>query len=271
MDPQAHPPIDAPGYAPAFVQRVLEDAVDAGARCYGITGLQGSGKSTLAHQVAALAARSGRNVVVLSIDDFYLDRPERDALAHAVHPLLATRGPPGTHDVALACDCIDALLRGDRVALPRFDKLSDRREPPAQWPASGQADLVLLEGWFNQVPAQPPVDLDPPLNALERDEDPARIWRSYCNDALGRDYPALWQRIDRALFLQPPGFHVVPGWRWQQEQALQAGNPKRRAMDQVKVQRFVQFFERVSQRALHSLPDIVDWTVRLDARRRPLD
>jgi D-glycerate 3-kinase len=271
MDPQAHPLHHPRGYASGFVQRVLDDAVQSGARCYGIAGLQGSGKSTLAHQVAALAARHGRSVAVLSIDDFYLDRPEREALARGVHPLLGTRGPPGTHDLTLACNVLDALREGRGVALPRFDKLADRRLPRTRWTAPLQAGLVIFEGWFNQVPAQLPHQLASPLNALERDEDPKRVWRSYCNDALITDYPALWQRIDRALFLQPPGFEVVPGWRWQQEQALQAANPGCRAMTQNQVNRFVQCFERVSRQALRTLDAVADWTVRLDAERRPID
>ncbi len=267
MDPRTHPPSPA-GYPADFVERVLEDTMRTGLRCYGIAGLQGSGKTTLAHQVAALAAQRGRSVAVLSIDDFYLDRPEREALGRDAHPLLATRGPPGTHDVALACATIDALVSGESVPLPRFDKIADRRLPRSEWPESGRVDLAVLEGWFNQVPPQDEAALAEPLNALERDEDRDGAWRRWCNAALGRDYPALWRRIDRALFLQPPGFEVVPRWRWQQEQALQAANPGRRAMDEAQVRRFVQFFERVSRQALRTLPAIADWVVRLDEDRR---
>jgi D-glycerate 3-kinase len=271
MDPTTHPAC-AHGFAPAFVERVLEDALLAtrsdAAPCYGITGLQGSGKTTLSHQVAALAAQRGRSVMVLSIDDFYLDRPERESLACEVHPLLATRGPPGTHDVALACATIDALSAGESVCLPRFDKLADRRMPESGWPQSGRTDLVILEGWFNQVPPQTEAELATPVNALEREEDTQGTWRRYCDTALGRDYPALWQRIDRSLFLQGPGFEVVPAWRWQQEQTLQAANPGRHAMTQAQVLRFVQFFERISRQAMVTLPGIADVVVRLDGVRR---
>ena len=271
MDPTTHPAC-AHGFAPDFVERVLEDALlatlDDVAPCYGITGLQGSGKTTLSHQIAALAAQRGRSVTVLSIDDFYLDRPEREALAREAHPLLATRGPPGTHEVALACATIDALSAGESVRLPRFDKISDTRIPESGWPSSGRTDLVILEGWFNQVPPQTETQLAAPVNALERDEDAQGTWRRYCNTALGRDYPALWQRIDRSLFLQGPGFEVVPAWRWQQEQTLQAANPECHAMTQAQVLRFVQFFERISRQALATLPGIADVVVRLDGVRR---
>ena len=263
-------PQPPPGYDADFVEAVLAEMIGSGARCHGIAGVQGSGKSTLAAQLAALAGRHGRHVVVLSIDDFYLDHPERFALSNRVHPLLATRGPPGTHDVALACGTIDALLAGEDVALPRFDKIDDRRLPTTQWPRSGHADMVLLEGWCLCVPPQAPGELERPVNALEREEDTEAAWRGYCNRALARDYPALWSRIERLLFLQPPGFDVVPGWRWQQECSLQAAHPERRTMSRDEVERFVQHYERVSRQVLATLPHLAARTVRLDEARNPV-
>lgn len=270
MARSTHPDPGA-GYPEAFVASVLDDAMASGARVYGIAGLQGAGKSTLAAQVAAMAETRGRRVAVLSIDDCYLDRETRQALARDVHPLLATRGPPGTHDLALACDTLDALRDGRTAALPRFDKIDDRRLPRSTWPTCADADLVVFDGWFLKTPAQAAAQLRDPVNALERDEDPEGLWRRYCNDALGREYPALWRRIDRLLFLQGPGFGVVPGWRWQQERTLQASAPGRRAMSQAQVERFVQFFERISRQALATLPGIAEWTVRLSEVREPLE
>ena len=269
MAHRTHPPSPI-GYAEPFVAAVLGDALAHEARVYAIAGLQGSGKSTLSAQVATLAASRGLLTVVLSIDDFYLGRRERLRLGREVHPLLATRGAPGSHDVPLAIETIDALREGRATRLPRFDKIADRRLSPSKWPLA-QADLVLFEGWFQKVPAQREDELDAPLNALERDEDPDGTWRRWCNAALGRDYPPLWQRIDRMLFLEGPGFEIVPEWRWQQEVTLQAANPDRQAMSKPQVQRFVQFFERVSRQALRTLPAIADRHVRLDATRRPLD
>ncbi len=258
------------GYPTGFVRQVLDDAIQAGACVYGIAGLQGTGKSRLSAQMASLAETLGRRVAVLSIDDVYLDHDERLRLAREVHPLLATRGPPGTHDLALACETVDALRAGKQTSLPQFDKIDDRRLPRSAWPVCSGCDLVILEGWFLQTPPQNAEQLVDPLNALEREEDPEGIWRQYCNDALGRDYPALWQRIDRLLFLQGPGFEVVPGWRWQQEQTLQAANPDRVAMSRPQVERFVQFFERTSRQALTTLPAIAERTIRIDQNRRPI-
>lgn len=268
MPPRVHP---AAGFDAALVERVLADALAPGVRVYGICGLQGCGKSTLAAQVAARARSRGLRVAVVSVDDVYFGRRERQRLARRVHPLLATRGPPGTHDVALGRATLDALRQGAPVALPRFDKLADTRLPPSRWHRVGAVDLTVFEGWFLCTPAQDDAALREPLNAIERDEDPDGRWRHYCNDALARDYPALWSRIDRLLFLQPPGFEAVPAWRWEQERALQARRAGPHAMDRARVARFVQLFERVSRQALRTLPDIADLTLRLDAQRRPVD
>ena len=68
----------------------------------GLCGAQGSGKSTIAAVTRLMLAGRGLKTVVLSLDDFYLTRDARERLAKEVHPLLAVRGPPGTHDVGLA-------------------------------------------------------------------------------------------------------------------------------------------------------------------------
>lgn len=269
MSPRLHPSLA--GFDDDIVGRVLDDALAHGARIYAIAGLQGSGKSTLAAQVTRLGRARGLRVATLSIDDVYLGRRERQRLAREVHPLLATRGPPGTHEVALACDVLDRLRAGLPVRLPRFDKLADTRLPPSRWPGAAEVDLVLFEGWFLKTPPQTDAELCEPINAVERDEDSEGIWRRHCNDGLARVYPALWARLDRLLFLQPPGFATVPDWRWQQETALQAqaGARAPSGMTRPQLERFVQLFERVSRQALRCLPGLADITLHLDEQRRP--
>ena len=89
-------------------------------RIVGLSGAQGSGKSTLAREASALLGERGLRCTALSLDDFYLTRAERAVLAAQVHPLLKVRGPPGTHDVRRACEALQALHEGRRIAtLPR--------------------------------------------------------------------------------------------------------------------------------------------------------
>jgi len=184
------------GFSPEAVAAALDEALTHpapghGVRIFGIAGLQGSGKSTLAAQIVALARKRGLRAATLSIDDGYLNPRERQRLARRVHPLLATRGPPGTHDLALLCATLDAIRNGDATRLPRFDKRHDRRLRPSRWPSTGPLDLLVFEGWCLKVPAEDDEALVAPVNALERDEDPHGLWRRWCNTALGREYPAL--------------------------------------------------------------------------------
>lgn len=258
-------------FAPGFVADILQHALGTAGKpaVYGIVGLQGSGKSTLAAQMTALGKSRGLNIVALSIDDFYYGKRERNALARNIHPLFARRGPPGTHDVALACDVLDKLTHGKPAHIPRFNKISDTRLPPSRWPrVNTRVDLIILEGWFLFAVPESRSSLIKPINSLERQQDKEGIWRHYCNQAL-KDYGMIWQRIDRSLFLQGPGFEQVTHWRWQQEQSLQAANPHRQAMTKKQVEAFILLFERTSRNVFPLLPSKVDRVVRLDKNHKP--
>jgi D-glycerate 3-kinase len=258
-------------FAPGFVANILQHALGTANHpaVYGIVGLQGSGKSTLAAQMATLGKSHDLNVVVLAIDDFYYGKRERNALARNIHPLLAMRGPPGTHDVSLACKVLDKLRHGKPVRIPRFDKISDTRLPPSRWPLMNtRVDLIILEGWFLFAVPESKSSLIKPINSFESQQDKEGAWRHYCNQAL-KDYAEIWQRIDRSLFLQGPGFEQVKQWRWQQEQSLQAANPHRRAMTKKEVADFILLFERTSRSVFPQLPNKVDRVIRLDKNHKP--
>jgi D-glycerate 3-kinase len=233
----------------------------------GICGAQGSGKSTLAAAVVARLAAEGTRAATLSLDDLYLTRAERQDLAARVHPLFATRGVPGTHDPALGIALIDRLARGEDCLLPRFDKASDDRLPPALWPASGPAlDVLVLEGWCLGARPQPEAELAEPVNPLERDEDPDGTWRGAVNQALAGPYQDLFAPIDALVLLAAPGFEVVEGWRRQQEADL----GPRAAMDGAAIARFVRFYERLTRHILAEMPHRADLVARLGPDRQVL-
>lgn len=263
-----------------YPDRVVQAALDAAlARLHarrapwllGLSGLQGSGKSTFARQFAAAANRRGVPCRVLSLDDFYFGRRARLRLAREVHPLFATRGVPGTHDLDLLMHTLDALRHASvqrPARLPRFDKGRDTRLPPSRWQRVTAAPrLLLLEGWCVGVPAQREAELRRPLNALERDEDRDLRWRHHVNRELGGGYAQLWRRLDALILLQAPGFDVVARWRDEQERALRRrGAPQ--AMDRAALARFLMHYERLSRVALRELPARADIRLRLDRDRR---
>lgn len=240
----------------------------------GINGAQGSGKSTLAALLRHLLETAlGRRAVALSIDDFYLTRSGREELSRRVHPLLATRGVPGTHDVALARRTLDglrALRAGESLALPRFVKALDDRAPERDWPScSGPVDVVLLEGWCVGTPPQDESELAHPVNALEAAEDADGRWRRYVNEQLATSYAALFAMLGRLVFLQAPSFDVVFRWRLEQEaeNASAVADPAR-AMTPAALKRFIAHYERLTRHALRVLPSRADVVLELDAERR---
>ena len=242
----------------------------------GISGSQGSGKSTLAGLLVQLAQSVLQlKAVSLSIDDFYLTRAARHKLAEAVHPLLATRGVPGTHDVELARQTLTALGQPGEVAIPRFDKAADDQVDPENWPrVAGPVDLVILEGWCLGIDAQAAEALNQPVNELERHEDPDALWRGFVNERIREDYNDLYAQIDFLIMLKAPGFEQVLNWRQQQEDKLVAKLSAEgrdlatsRVMDPAAIQRFIQHYERLTRHGLETLPEQADVVFQLTAQQ----
>ncbi|MEO6075740.1 MAG: hypothetical protein ABIP56_02935, partial [Dokdonella sp.] len=239
----------------------------------GISGLQGSGKSTLARQVQTMLEKRGITTTSFSLDDFYLTHGQRLRLAHEVHPLLATRGVPGTHDFEWLADTLDQLSSASTqrpVLIPRFDKSSDDRAGPKQWQiVTVPPDVILFEGWCVGVPAQLDAALVEPVNGLERDEDSDGIWRRWVNAILREHYTPIWRSLDSLIVLQAPSFDVVVNWRGEAErEQRELGNAN--VMSDVELARFVAHFERLSRHSLATLPAIASQVLRLDAERNVL-
>jgi D-glycerate 3-kinase len=236
----------------------------------GVCGAQGSGKSTLCAALQTRLAADGLASVSLSLDDFYLPRVERERLAVEVHPLLRSRGVPGTHDVDLCMQVIEALSRSGEVAIPRFDKSVDDRLPRQQWDVvQTPLRVILLEGWCVGAVAQSEKYLAEPVNALEAHEDADGRWRRYVNAQLAGPYQLLFAALDRLVLLAAPGFEVVQGWRLQQEQALRhrVGDAAAGLMDAAQIARFIQHYERLTRHILAEMPPRADLVLPLTPQR----
>ena len=241
----------------------------------GINGAQGTGKSALTDfLVLLLLEEHALSSAVLSIDDLYLTRPERQALAKQVHPLLATRGVPGTHDVQLGMQTLHALRQAGpntRTPLVRFDKARDERQPEADWPVfAGRPDVIVLEGWCVGCPPQYPAALNEPINALEAEEDRDGRWRQYVQDQLSGPYQGLFNQLDALLMLHAPDMDAVLRWRTEQEHKLAAklGAQAQAAtglMSDEQIARFIMHYERLTRHMLINLPVQADVCFELDA------
>jgi len=231
----------------------------------GLCGAQGSGKSTIS---AALVARF-EQAVTFSLDDLYLGRAARLDLARRIHPLLATRGVPGTHDPMLGVEVLGALKRGQCVALPRFNKAQDDRVPCDSWPiVEPGCELMIFEGWCVGARPQAANDLVEPINRLEAKEDPDGRWRRFVNEALGGPYQQLFGCIDMLALLAAPNWETVLRWRIEQEHELRAASPEGTGvMDDDTIARFVSHFERLTRHILVEMPSRADLVMHLNENR----
>ena len=247
----------------------------------GVTGGQGSGKSTLCTLLAVVLREAFHaGAACFSLDDLYHTRSERRRLGVEVHPLFATRGPPGTHDAALGLAIIDRLLSqsaGQRTVLPSFDKATDERRPHDAGPVhEGPVDYLLFEGWCVGARAQSAAALRAPANALERDEDAGGRWRGAVNDALAGPYRALFARIDVQIMLRIDGMARVFEWRRLQEEKLRrrveregSGGAPSRVMNDAELDRFIAHYERITRHLLEEMPGRADIVIDIDHCHQP--
>ena len=236
-----------------------------------INGSQGSGKTTLADfLVTWLAKNSSFNSIALSIDDFYLTKQRRLQLAKNVHPLLATRGVPGTHDVALMKSTLEQLLAGHSgVPLPYFNKHLDDSAPHNEWPRNNAAvDIIILEGWCVGSKAQSASALTAPLNELEQNADSQGVWRNYVNNCLKTEYLNIFAKVDYLVMLKAPSFAAVFAWRKEQEQKLIALKGQGAGtMNDAQLRYFIAHFERVTRENLNTLASTANALVTLNEQR----
>jgi len=243
-------------------------------RIIGVNGAQGSGKSTLCKLLQIVLEEGfAKRVTTFSIDDIYLTHAERETLAEKSHPLLKTRGVPGTHDVELGLQLLTDLRgieAGQSINIPVFDKSIDDRCPEKDFrQVTGPIDLVLFEGWCVGAKPQRDPALALPVNSLERLEDPEQVWRRYVNDQLENDYKRLFREIDFLIMLKIPEISSVMEWRSKQERKLAKASPGgHKIMDTAALQRFIMHYERLTKAMLTEMPDRADLVLKLNRNQQ---
>ena len=251
----------------------------------GVNGCQGSGKSTLSDFLACyFQDEKGLSAAVMSLDDFYFDIPTRESLAQSVHPLLRVRGVPGTHNTKLMSSVLRQLKTASHsntdlnIRLPRFNKAHDNPHPESEWPVMQQAvDVVIMEGWCWGVRSQPICELDAAVNSLESERDAEGKWRQHVNDALKAEYEPLYELMDEWVMLQAPSFEQVFQWRCEQEHKLadslaaKGETAANKVMSDAQVLEFIQYYQRLTEHALATLPAQCQHVFKLDGQRNIVD
>ena len=186
----------------------------------GLSALPGCGKSSLGRWLESAASQIGLSLQVVSIDDFYFDAAGLD-LAMQGNPWGVPRALPGSHDLPLLMDCLQAWRQGKQPKVPIFDKsLRQGRGDRCGWRPC-RAKILLLEGWFvgcEPLSAAEPVTsgsdhLSPALSAAEVD------YRHIVQDQL-RSYRPIWSSLDALWQLQALDFTSSRLWKQDQETTM---------------------------------------------------
>lgn len=251
----------------ALVPVLLGHLPEQQPRYIGISGAPGTGKTTLAGACAAALRCRGRQALVISLDDYYLPLATRKQRADEIHPLLARRGVPGTHDIGLLRTHLECLRdpAHAEIRLPVFDKTSDERSSAVRIIAAGTVPHdVIVEGWMVGVPPLDDESLALNPDKFESSHDDDGRWRQYVNRQLGDYEHLLAPFLDMRCLLRAPDWDTVIDWRWQQEQA----QAKPWLKDRAAVVDFLQTYRRICDHMNHNnaWADII---IELDQQHMP--
>jgi len=220
----------------------------------GLAGGQGSGKTTISSILSIILKKYFKlNVCKISIDDFYKTRKDRKLLSKNKHPLLMTRGVPGTHDIDLMLSFFKKIKDKNFKSLqvPTFDKAIDDRCSKSLWhKIKIKPDVMIFEGWCVGARAQSSNQLKKPINSLEKIYDQGTKWRTHVNNQLKKKYKTLFKQLDGLLYLKAKNFNLLREWRLKQERKLWVQTKNKRnlkIMSSVDIINFMQTYQRITQ------------------------
>ena len=223
----------------------------------GLSGGQGTGKTTISSIIKIILEKYFKlNVFKISIDDFYKTRKERIILSKKVHPLLKTRGVPGTHDIDMMLNLFRKVKakKLKSLSLPKFDKSIDDRLSKNKWyKVKSKPDIVIFEGWCVGAKSQSTKQLIKPINSLERFNDKSMKWRKYVNLNLKNKYKKFHSMMDCLLYLKAENFALLRKWRLIQEKKLKIKNKNKKnskVMNKQEVLNFMMTYQRITEHML---------------------
>jgi len=217
----------------------------------GFSGGQGSGKTTATGILKIILKKFfKRSIHVSSIDDFYKALEDRNKISNKIHPLLKTRGVPGTNDINLVKNFFNIIKKKKfkKIKIPKFEKAIDNRLEKKYWfNIKQKPEIVILEGWCVGARPQSNSLIRKPVNVLEKYEDRDLIWRKYVNEKLKNEYKKLFAMIDHFIFIKIPNFNMVFKWRFLQENKLRTRwHSKKKTMSSHEIKRFIMFYQRIT-------------------------
>ncbi len=237
---------------------------------------QGGGKTTMTTFLSKLLAKVGRRTEIASLDDFYVPFKEQCELAERFtgNRLLQYRGMPGTHDLPLLLDTLDAVrtlcevreCSMDSVKIPRFDKSKHGgrgdRAPEDNWRViPGTVDVMLLEGWCMGFESLPITEI--------------RDGRLVVVNEVLKQYDEVYGKMDSMLVIEIEDMEWVYNWRMEAERAMRSSGKAGLTDEQVRdfVSRFMPAYQHYSPGLYNRKTSICDGHelhIKIDQNRQPV-
>ncbi len=241
----------------------------------GLAGGQGTGKTTISSIIKIILEKYFKlKVFKISIDDFYKTRKERIALSKKVHPMLLTRGVPGTHDINMMLDFFkkSKAKKFKNMKLPNFNKAIDDRFPKNKWnKINKRPDVIIFEGWCVGARAETNKTLKKSINSMEKANDHKLVWRKYVNQQLKTKYKKLYSQLNCMIYLKAKNFSLLQKWRLKQEHKLWLKTKKKgshKIMSKGDVINFMQTYQRITQNMFKNMPKYASIILNLNSNHQ---
>ena len=239
----------------------------------GLAGGQGTGKTTTSSLIKIILSKYFKlDVFRISIDDFYKTRKERISLSKRIHPMLMTRGVPGTHDINMMLNFFkkSKSKKFKRLKLPIFNKAIDDRFSKKHWyDLKKKPDVIIFEGWCVGAKSEKNNTLKKTINSMEKTKDQKQIWRKYVNDQLKSKYKKLYSQLNCLIYLKAKDFSLLQKWRLKQERKLWVQSKvKSKIMSKDNVLTFMQTYQRVTQNMFKYTPKYASVIINLNSNHK---
>ena len=241
----------------------------------GLAGGQGTGKTTVSSLVKIILEKYFKlKVFKISIDDFYKTRKERNSLSKRIHPMLMTRGVPGTHDINMMLSFFKKTKNKNfkKMILPSFNKAIDDRFSKKYWYKINQKpDVIIFEGWCVGAKAELNKTLKKPINSMEKINDKKLVWRKYVNLQLRNKYKELYSQLNCMVYLKAKNFNMLQKWRLKQEHKLRLKTKKvssHKIMSKKNVINFMQTYQRITENMFKNTPKYASIVINLNSNHQ---
>ena len=241
----------------------------------GLAGGQGTGKTTVSSLVKIILEKYFKlKVFKISIDDFYKTRKERNSLSKRIHPMLMTRGVPGTHDINMMLSFFKKTKNKNfkKMILPSFNKAIDDRFSKKYWYKINQKpDVIIFEGWCVGAKAELNKTLKKPINSMEKINDKKLVWRKYVNLQLRNKYKELYSQLNSMVYLKAKNFNMLQKWRLKQERKLRLKTKKvssHKIMSKKNVINFMQTYQRITENMFKNTPKYASIVINLNSNHQ---